>query len=162
MLHKRLKISALILIWLGLTSLQAQVSLNTIGGIISGSGGSASFSTGQSFCQMHIGTGGSVAEGVQQPYEIMIATVIGEESDSHITILAYPNPTSDFLHIIVESDITGDLYYQLLDMHGQLLQSKKITDKLTTIIMQNLIQSTYLVTVIQGNKKLKTFKIIRK
>ena len=44
MRHKRLKLSAVLLLGLGLTGLQAQTSVNATGGNASGSGGSASYS----------------------------------------------------------------------------------------------------------------------
>jgi len=47
MRHKRLKLSAVLLLGLGLTGLQAQESVNATGGNASGSGGSVSYSVGQ-------------------------------------------------------------------------------------------------------------------
>ena len=72
----RLKIKAFFLLGLGLTGLQAQTSVNTIGGNASGSGGSASYSVGQVVYQAHSGTNASIIEGVQQPYEILVVTQI--------------------------------------------------------------------------------------
>ena len=53
------------------------------------------------------------------------------------------------------------LSYQLYDMQGKLLQSEKITGNQTSIIMSNLVPANYFVKVIQGNKEVKTFKIIK-
>ena len=47
-------------------------------------------------------------------------------------------------------------------MNGKLLQSEKITGNQTSIVMSNLVPATYFVKVIQGNKEVKTFKIIKK
>lgn len=74
MRHKRLKLSAVLLLGLGLTGLQAQTSVNATDGDVSGSGGSVSYSVGQVVYTTHTGTSGSVAEGVQQPYEISVVT----------------------------------------------------------------------------------------
>ncbi len=72
MKYKNLKLSAILLLGLGLTGLQAQTSVNATGGNASGSGGSASYSVGQVVYTTHTGTNGSVAQGVQQPFEISV------------------------------------------------------------------------------------------
>ncbi len=75
MRHKKLKLSAILLLGLGLTGLQAQTSVNATGGNASGSGGSASYSAGQVVYTTHTGANGSVAEGVQQPFETLQITI---------------------------------------------------------------------------------------
>jgi len=79
MKHKRLKLCALLLFGLGLTGLQAQESVNAAGGNASGSGGTVSYTVGQVVYTTKTGTNGSVAEGVQQAYEISDPT--GEVSN---------------------------------------------------------------------------------
>ena len=78
MRHKRLKLSTVLLLGLGLTGVQAQTSVNATGGDASGGGGSVSYSVGQVVYTTHTGTSGSVAEGVQQPYEISVVTGLEE------------------------------------------------------------------------------------
>jgi ABC-type uncharacterized transport system substrate-binding protein len=56
----------------------------------------------------------------------------------------------------------SNLSYKMYDMSGKLLQSEKITSNQTSIVMSNLVSATYFVKVIQGNKEVKTFKIIKK
>lgn len=46
-------------------------------------------------------------------------------------------------------------------MNGKLLQNKSITDNKTSIAMSSLIPATYFVKVIQANKEVKIFKIIK-
>ena len=64
----------IVLFTTGLTVATAQESVSASGGEASGSGGSVSYSVGQLFYRIHTGTTGSVAEGVQQPYEISVIT----------------------------------------------------------------------------------------
>lgn len=161
MRHKRLKLSILLLLVLGLTGLHAQESVNTTGGNASGSGGTLSCSVGQIAYQTHTGTSGSVAEGVQQPYEISIVTEIEEAKGINLSVTAYPNPTSDYLQLNIESEKLIDLSYQLYDMSSKLLQIEKITGNRTSIVTSNLVPATYFIKVIQGNKDVKTFKIIK-
>jgi putative copper export protein len=70
MRHKKVKLSAILLLGLGLTGLQAQENINTTGGDATGIEGSASYSIRQIVYQTHTGTNGSVSEGVQQAFEI--------------------------------------------------------------------------------------------
>ena len=164
MKYKKLKFSAVLLLGLGLTGLQAQESVNATGGNASGSGGSASYSVGQVVYTTNIGTNGSVAQGVQQPYEISVVTGLEEAKGINLTVSAYPNPTTDYLTLEVDASTTlsiQSMAYQLYDMQGKLLQNEKITSNQASIVMSNLVPATYFVKVIQGNKEVKTFKIIK-
>jgi len=161
MRHKRLKLSAVLLLGLGLTGLQAQTSVNATDGDVSSSGGSVSYSVGQVVYTTHAGTSGSVAEGVQQPYEISVVTGLEETKGINLSVSAYPNPTTDYLTLEVKDVELLNLHFQLYDMNGKLLQNEKITGNQTSIVMSNLLPATYFVKVIQGNKEVKTFKIIK-
>jgi hypothetical protein len=161
MRHKRLKLSAVLLLGLGLIGLQAQESVNATGGNASGSGGSVSYSVGQVTYQIHPGTNGSVAEGVQQPYEISVLTAIEEAKDINLSVRVYPNPTADYLTLEVKEFELSNLHFQLYDINGKLLQNNKITGHQTSILMNNLMPASYFVKVIQGNKEVITFNIIK-
>jgi len=164
MKYKKLKFSALLLLGLGLTGLQAQESVNATGGNASGSGGTVAYSVGQVVYTTNIGTNGSVAQGVQQPFEISVVLAIEEAKGINLTVSAYPNPTTDYLTLEVDASTTlsiQSMAYQLYDMQGKLLQNEKITSNQASIVMSNLVPATYFVKVIQGNKEVKTFKIIK-
>ena len=146
---------------LGLTGLQAQESVNATGGNASGSGGSVSYSVGQVVYTTTTGTSGSVAQGVQQPYEISAVTAIEQAKGINLSVSAYPNPTTDCLTLEVKDFELSTLHFQLFNMNGKLLQNEKITGNQTSISMSNLVPANYLVKVIQGDKEVKTFKIIK-
>ena len=165
MKYKKLKFSALLLLGLGLTGLQAQESVNATGGNASGSGGTVSYSVGQVVYTTNIGTNGSVAQGVQQPFEISVVLAIEEAKGINLTVSAYPNPTTDYLTLEVDASTTlsiQSMAYQLYDMQGKLLQNEKITSNQASIVMSNLVPATYFVKVTESNKEVKTFKIIKK
>ena len=162
MRHKKLKLSAVLLLGLGLTGLQAQTSINATGGNASGSGGSASYSVGQVVYTTNTGTNGSVAQGVQQPFEISVVTAIEEAKGINLSVSAYPNPTTDYLTLEVKEYELSNLHFQLYDMSGKLLQNEKITSNQASIVMSNLVPATYFVKVTESNKEVKTFKIIKK
>ena len=161
MRHKRLILSTVLMLGLGLTGLQAQESVNATGSNASGSGGSASYSVGQVVYTTNTGTNGSMAQGVQQPYEILVATGLEEAKSINLTVSAYPNPTTDYLTLEVKDFELSNLKFQLYDMQGKNLQNEKITSNQTKIVVTNLVPSTYFVKVTQGNKEVKTFKIIK-
>ncbi len=161
MRYKNLKLSAILLLVLGLTGLQAQESINATGGDASGNGGSVSYSVGQLVYQTHTGTNGSIAEGVQQAYEISVVTAIEDAKSIKLMVSAYPNPTTDYLTLEVNEFELSNLSFQLYDMNGKLLQSEKITGNQTSIVMRSLVPATYFIQVSQENKELKTFKIIK-
>ncbi|QGY43753.1 T9SS type A sorting domain-containing protein [Maribellus comscasis] len=141
---------------------QAQESVNTSGGDASGSGGSVSYSIGQMVYQTHTGTNGSVAEGVQQPYEILVVTGIDEAKQISLSVMAYPNPAIDYLTLEINEFDLSDFSFRMYDMNGKLLQYKKVAGSQTSIFMGNLVSASYLVKVIRENSEIKTFKIIKK
>jgi hypothetical protein len=171
MQHKRLMLSAVILLGLGLTGLQAQESVNVTGGNVSGSGGSASYSVGQVVYTTHAGTNGSVTQGVQQPFEISVVIGIEEAKGISLMFAAYPNPTTDFLELKVDASAIvyrasaglsiQSLSYQFFDISGKLLETKKLEGNQTSIVTSSLVPATYFLKVIQNNKEVKVFKIIK-
>ena len=161
MKDKKLKLSALLLFGLGLTGLQAQTALPATGSNASGSGGSASYSVGQVVYTTNTGSNGTIAQGIQQPYEISVVAGIEEAKGINLSVKAYPNPTTDYIILSIEEFDISNLSYQLYDMNGKLLQNKKITGNQTSIVMSNLVPANYFVKVIQENREVKTFKIIK-
>ena len=150
---KVLGVAALVTFAFSLSTATAQTSVNATGGDASGSAGSASYSVGQVVYSTHTGTSGSVAEGVQQPYEISVVTGIEEAKGINLSVSAYPNPTTDYLTLSIDNSVKtnhdlSQLSYQLYDMNGKLLQSENITGNQTSIVMSNLVPATYFVKVV--------------
>ena len=161
MQHKKLKLSAILFLGLGLTGLQAQESIPASGGNASGNDGTVSYTIGQVVYTTNTGTNGSVAQGVQQPYEISVVSAIEQAKDINLICSAYPNPTTDFITLKVENYNNVSLSYQLFDINGKLLENKKLTGNETTISMENLVPATYFLKVTDNNKEVKIFKIIK-
>ena len=158
MKHKKVKLSVLLL-GLGLTA-QAQQAITTTGGNASGSGGSVSYSVGQMVYKTTNGSLGSLAQGVQQPYEISI--VLGIEDNSiNLKLTAYPNPTSNFLTLNASNAELSTLNFELYDISGKLIESRKIISISETIAMENLPTATYFLKVNNNNNEVKIFKIIK-
>ena len=159
MKNKKTKLSALLLLGIGFNQGYAQQATTASGGDASGSGGSVSYSVGQVVYTTNTGSSGSVAQGVQQPYEISI-TVGLNEMGVNLNLSAYPNPTTNYLMLQIDN-YDKALSYQLFDISGKLLETNTIVANSTTIKMEQLATATYFLKVIQNNKEVKTFKIIK-
>jgi len=161
---KKQKIILLVIVIVGLTRLQAQIVVPATGGNALGSGGSVSYSIGQVIYTTNIGTSGSVAQGVQQPFEISTVTGLKEAKGISLFCSVYPNPITDVVQLRIDASTTSSiqsLSYQLLDLQGKLLDSRKLEADVTNIIMNNLCAATYFLKVVKGRNEIKTFKIIK-
>ena len=140
---------------------QAQQDVVASGGNASNTDGSSiSYSVGQVFYTITLDSGVSIIQGLQQPYEI--SNFLGlDQVDINLSIAAYPNPTNNVLNLTVGNHDEKDLSYQLFDITGRFIENKKIESKETSIVMQNLNNSVYLLKIVQNNKDLKTFKIVK-
>jgi hypothetical protein len=138
----------------------AQKSIVVSGGKASGITGTASFSVGQISYKNPIGN--VVSVGVQQPYEIQ---TLGNSNFTNIVleIITYPNPTTDELHLkIIDVDLQ-EIIYQLYDINGKKMSVPiKISQLETIISFQKYDKGIYFLEVLRENKKVKTFKIIKK
>lgn len=141
-------------------AIRAQNAIPASGGNATGSG-TVSYSIGQFVYTTNTGTNGSLAQGVQQPYEISVVTGIVEARDISLEIVAYPNPATDFIKLKIENYEVQNLRYQLYDINGSLLQDNKIVGNETSIVMSNYMSATYFLKVTDNNKVIKTFKIIK-
>jgi len=162
-----LRIVTTFFLGLGLTGLQAQESIPVCGGMAYGYGGSVSYSVGQIVYTTNSEITGSVAQGVQQPYEI------SSESGSDLAIgislqcSVYPNPVEKILTLQIKYYVDENVTCRLYDSNSKLLLTQTIDRKESLILMTNLPPSTYYLVVEQKKQKnsphvFKTFKIIKK
>lgn len=161
MKKNKTKAIALLLLAFSIATAEAQQGTTSAGGYSSGSGGTVVYSLGQIVYTTHIGTTGSEAQGIQQSYEISTTTGL-ENNEISLAIQAYPNPTADFLQLNIEGENFQDLAFQLFDLAGNLIESRKIASTTEIIQMKNLATATYFLKVIKNdNKEIVMFKIIK-
>ena len=141
--------------------LQAQQVITTAGGNAIGSGGSASYSVGQIVYKTNSGSVGSVAQGVQQPFEISIVSVFEEGNGINLLFSSYPNPTANSLTLKVENYNFENLNYQLYDSNGRMLVESKIYRSETVLSMETLPAGSYFLKVNNGPMEVETLKIIK-
>ena len=159
---KHITVMVLFIFTLSLSAIQAQEAITATGGKASGGGASVTYSIGQVVYTTNTGTNGfSVAQGVQQPYEISVVTSVGQTKGINLECWAYPNPVTDILRLKVEREKIEGLSFQLFDINGKMIVSKKLTAKETTINMGNLLPATYYLKVTDNKREIKIFKIIK-
>jgi hypothetical protein len=144
-------------------TLNGQETIPATGGNATGSGGSVSYTIGQITFQTLAGTTGTVAQGVQQPFEISDdVTAIDNTTNINIGCTVYPNPTRGSLRLVVESSDYENLRFRLFNINGVLLKDYKVEARETEISLDDLSSSVYFLKVMNSNKELKVFKIIKR
>lgn len=166
MLKKIINSGVLLILSFGFTGVFAQETITTSGGRAVGSGGFVDYTVGQIAYTTNFSDAHSVAQGVQQPYEIIIETNPQDALDMTLTCSAYPNPVAEFLTLHIENYIDEDIQYFLYDAVGKLLTTGKVEKKNTLISMIEYVSATYTLKVIQQRnesipRKIKVFKIIQ-
>ncbi len=162
MQHVIKQCAAILLFSIVNTGLLAQEVIPTSGGTATGSGGSASYTVGQVVYKTNNGTNGSLAQGVQQPYEISVVIGIEDAKGISLECSVYPNPTRNQLILKIEDYSYRTLRYQIYDMNGKLLLSNELNSAQTEIPVTSLSSATYLLKVIDVSQEIKTFRIIKR
>lgn len=159
---KEKKIKWKILLFLALVSsgIYAQNNTTSSGGNGTGSGGSISYSVGQVSYTRATGSGGNASAGVQQPFEIF---TLGNDDFTNIklSVTVFPNPTTTSVTLKISDYNLENLNYIVFDFRGRLLENKKINLNETQIQMDRYVMGTYLINILDKNKIIKTFKIIK-
>ena len=141
------------------TDLYAQQNTVGSGGDISGSGGSISYSVGQIDYSSSTTTQGNINQGVQQPFEFFdLLTTIEENQLFKFSL--FPNPTNDFI-IIKTLGTTSELTFNLYDSKGRLIKQDLINSEQTSIDARNLSGGSYQLSIINQNRIIQSFKIIK-
>ena len=159
---KKFTIFAILLCIAGIVA--AQSAVVSVGGDAQSNGGSVSYTVGQVAVQTVANSNGSVsvAEGVQQPYEIM---TVGVDDYPQIVLdaVVYPNPTDNVAQLRLNGfEIPADgLRAILYDGSGKRLQTIPVTDDLTTFQIGQYATGTYYLEVRDEKRILKTFKVVR-
>lgn len=153
----------LIFIVLCSSFVQAQKAIVATGGNAMGNGGAVSYSVGQISFSTNSSAFGSLAQGVQQPYEIS-STINIDEAQIDLIFSAYPNPANEYLNLTVDVSALQSKHkmnYMLYDINGKLLKNGNIEGTETKIYMNKNNQGIYFLKVLSDNKEIKSFKIIK-
>ena len=161
-MDKIVKFITTFLFWMGLSGLQAQQAILSASNNATGSDGFVSYSVGQVAFVTITGGGGTITEGVQQPYEILLMGGIEPGEGIKLVFLVYPDPAKTSVNLKFENHDFLNASYQLKNLNGVLLKYMKISNDETNIPMDDLVPATYFLTVFREEKALQTYKIIKK
>lgn len=151
--------SLLTLLVLSIGQAQAQQAVVPAGGEATGTGGTVSYTTGQVTSATVSSSNGSVAQGVQQPYEV-IATSLVQESNGQLLATAFPNPASSFINIHLQSMVDQG-NYRLMDALGQLVLQGRFGGTDDTLDLASLPAASYHLVLFTGAKPIGTFTVIK-
>jgi hypothetical protein len=141
------------------SNIQSQEVVLVSGGNAVGSGGTSSYSVGQTIQTTINGSNGSVIQGIQFYIESETLTII--DLATNLEINTYPNPTSSILNLRIDGLNDYKLSYKLFNLIGVIVSQGHITNNNKTINLENLPSATYMLQVENKSKALKTFKIIK-
>lgn len=130
------------------------------GGDASGPGGSASFSIGQVVYRTFSDSEVSVAQGVQQPYEISVVTGMDEVDEGPAPVL-YPNPTNGDVRLQFHNAPQGAMQLHLSDAQGRTIHNAPIRSDAQDIPLHGHASGTYLLQVIKEGTVIRTFRIVK-
>ena len=142
------------------TVLSSQETFSSSGFSSNGNSGVITYSVGQVAIDFRTGNNGSLYQGVQQPYEIF-STLGNGILNINLKLIAYPNPTTDQLVLSIENIQGKKYYYQLFNINGKTLLSNKCLENKTNINLNEFPSNTYLLSIIENNAVIKTFRIIK-
>jgi len=145
---------------LSIVDCAGQQTIISSGAHVSDATGSVSYSIGQIDYQTHSGNGGSIAEGIQQPYEIFEIGIIGYEGID-LDCQVYPNPTSDKLQLRINNYEEMDLHFLICDMNGKQIIQQEIGSSHIEISIESLSKGTYFLNIMVEKQLARSFKIIK-
>ncbi len=73
----------------------------------------------------------------------------------------YPNPTKDNVVLATEDSDLTNLSYGIYDLRGQLLENRRISNSNMIVDLTHLPQSIYFLKVLEGNREVRIFKIVK-
>jgi hypothetical protein len=102
------------------------------------------------------------SKGFNKPYEISIITEVNHPSLSQMDLMVFPNPTSDYVRLIVGGTDMLNVFYELLDLNGRVLIKERIAGNETNILMNQFAAGTYFLKVSKDHQELKVFQLIKR
>lgn len=154
-------LAVMVLASLSFASVSAQEAITSTGGNASGTGGSVSYTVSQVTYTTNSGSGGTVGQGVQQPYEIYVITSIDDSRDLSLIMSVYPNPNEGLLKLKTGENVDADLRFSVFTYNGTLLLQQAVETSETEIDLGKYPAATYFLKIYKNNREIKVFKIIK-
>jgi hypothetical protein len=135
--------------------------------VVNSSGGEAStetisitWSMGELITQTFYAGEKILTQGLLQP-EILVSNLVENFDAKQLPIKVFPNPTMEHLNISLDDFSSRMLSYALYDIRGELVRSGNIQNSIETFSVVNLTPSVYFLRILEANKIIKVFKIVK-
>jgi hypothetical protein len=147
------------LFMLSCTTVHAQQVVATAGATSQTASGGISYTIGEIVTETFTASGTTLTQGFQQTK--LVITAINMITDLGYTIEVFPNPATDFVKLSVSSNKVKGLHYVLYDINGKTIATKQLESTETTIPFSDISCASYILKVFDGQKEVKSFKIIK-
>lgn len=139
----------------------SQTSLHSSDGNLNGTNGHATYTMGQLFYHTNQSIGGRETQGIQQPYVLKLVTK--ESATKHdISCSLYPNPSANIVYLKIKGERTLEsIHYEITTLSGKKIKKGRIKNIDSSIDLNTLSPSTYLILIKNKNITLKTHKLIK-
>ena len=141
------------------SAISAQEAVVSGSGYHENSSGSISWTLGEVITETFRSDDVILTQGFQQPS--ITVTSVEEFANLDFNITAFPNPAREYINIKLDTDNFDNVWYELYDIKGLVIEHKKIDNELVHISLHDKEPAIYFLRVIEGNKVLKTFKVIK-
>jgi len=148
------------LLALAATNSYAQSGTVAAGGDDAGTNGKISYSIGQIDYETSNSSAGTITEGLQQPYEIVVISVT-EAPGITLEASVYPNPTEGLITLNTGDRDFKNMSYGLFDTQGKLIARHALSKKETVIQMGELARGAYFIKVLDDKTEVEIFKVIK-
>lgn len=101
--------------------------------------------------------------GVINSFSLSICNIqqsLGIETNLLSDVVVYPNPAKSILNVSIPSEITGETTFNIFDIQGRKVFSKKSINSIETLNIEYLSQGVYVLSIENNNSKT-TRKIIK-
>jgi hypothetical protein len=133
----------------------SQTTINSSSNDIYSIQGFITLSIGETF-YTYKGSNYTQLEGIQNSLDFNQHT-----NYTYINVSIYPNPTNDFVHFKIQNVQFPNLSYHIYDAIGNLLIDGIIFNYETTISLNKLPASVYLIKIFRDKEAIKSYQIIK-
>jgi hypothetical protein len=137
---------------------QQQV-VSSAGNFHANASGSISWTLGELAVETLSTANNILTQGFQQSR--LTVTGMGDIAILDYEIVVFPNPASDHIIIRTDKEQHENLHYQLYDLSGKIILQNKILETETTIPVNHLKSAVYLLRIIEGNRQVRAFKVVK-
>lgn len=144
----------------------SQNTITTSGGTAANKHGALSFTLGQVFMENEKTEDIIISEGVQQPFEIFVSSLPGQQIDQPIQVSVYPIPAQNYVTVDIALSpdiIASGIYFLLFDLNGQLIHQGKINTEKYNLHLNSYSKGTYFLNIwSQTTGEISIHKIIKR